>query len=109
MFVMSFSSFWISRGLYPSVVVSEVFLSKRRVRKLKGFRPSVISLVCVLAYMGSFISIMRQWRGCTLSAGKNFCGPSSGFLFVFCGLFVVGLVFRALFLRFLGALLCWLA
>jgi hypothetical protein len=82
MFVMSFSSFWISWGLYPSVVVSEVFLSKRRVRKLKGFRPSVISLVCVLAYMGSFVNVICG-RGCTLSAGKNFCGGSSGFLFVF--------------------------
>jgi hypothetical protein len=82
MLFMPFSSSWISLGLYPSVVVSEIFLSKRRVRILKGFQPSVISLVCVLAYMGSFINIKRG-RGCTLSAEKNFCGLSSGFLFVF--------------------------
>ena len=71
MFVMPFSSCWISLGLYPSVVVSDVFLSKSLVRILKGFRPSVIRLVCVLAYMDSFVSIMRG-RGCTLSAEKNF-------------------------------------
>ena len=56
MFVVLFSSSWISFGLYPSVVVSEVFLSKSFVMKLKGFRPSVIRVVCVLAYMGSFIT-----------------------------------------------------
>jgi len=82
MFVMLLSSFWISFGLYPSVVVSDVLLSKSRVRKLKGFRPSVIRVVCVLAYMGSFISVMCG-RGCTLSAEKIFRGLDSGFLFVF--------------------------
>jgi hypothetical protein len=82
MFVMPFSSFWISLGLYPSVVVSEIFLSKSRVRKFKGFRPLIIRLVCVLAYMDSFINVMRG-RGCTLSAEKKFCGLSSGFLLVF--------------------------
>ena len=56
MFVMLFSSCWISFGLYPLVVVSEIFLSKSFVRKFKGFRPSIIRLVCVLAYMGSFIT-----------------------------------------------------
>ena len=70
MFVMPFSSFWISWGLYPSVVVSEIFLSKSLVRKFKGFRPSIIRLVCVPAYMDSFIRVMRG-RGCTLSA-ENF-------------------------------------
>ncbi len=86
MFVMPFSSFWISSGLYPSVVVSEIFLLKRRVRKLKGFRPSVISLVCVLAYMDSFIDVVRS-RGCTLSAEKNFCGLGSESLFASAALF----------------------
>ena len=37
MFVMPFSSFWISFGLYPSVIVSDVLLSKSFVRKFKVF------------------------------------------------------------------------
>ena len=45
-------------------------------------------------------------RGCTLCAEKNFCGPSSGFLFVFCGLFVAGLVLRVLFFLLLRDFLC---
>jgi len=82
MVFVPFRSSLIWLGSYPSVVVSEVFLSKRRVRMLKGFRPSVVRFVCVLAYMGSFIDIKRG-RGCTLSAEKFFCEWSSGFLFVF--------------------------
>jgi hypothetical protein len=52
---------------------------------------------------------MIRSEGCTLSAEKIFCECSSVFLFVFLRLFAEGLVFWALFLRFLGALLCCLA
>jgi hypothetical protein len=58
--------------------------------------------------MGSFVVAVLD-RGYTLSAEKNFCGLSSGFLFVFWGLFVVWLVFWVLFSLFLGAHECWLA
>lgn len=59
MFLVLSSSCWIWLGLYPSVVVSEVFLSMRRVMMFMGFQPLVMSVVCVLAYMGSFVNVMR--------------------------------------------------
>ncbi len=105
MFVMPFSSFWISSGLYPSVVVSEIFLLKRRVRKLKGFRPSAIRVVCVLAYMDSFINVMRG-RGCTLSAEKFFEGAVRVFCMLFWELFLFLIVVS---FSVMGALLCCLA
>jgi hypothetical protein len=92
--------------LYPSVVVSEIFLSKSFVRKFKGFRPSIIRLVCVLAYMGSFITCAL---GMYVECRKNFLQGVLSFCLRFEDSFLFCTLFFALFLRFLGALLCWLA
>ncbi len=54
---MPFSSCWTSLGLYPSIVSSDVFLSRRRVRKLKGLRRH-FKLLSDLAYMDSSIDFI---------------------------------------------------